>query len=72
MLDTLNLLAGICGLDLAPKAETLDSEVEALIAERGQARKEKNFQRADEIRDQLLAMGIELKDTREGVTWKRI
>ncbi len=72
LLQKLTMLADICGLDLMPKAESLDSEVEALIAERGQARKDKNFARADEIRDQLLAMGIELKDTREGVTWKRI
>ncbi len=72
LLEKLTLLADICGLDLMPKTEALDSEVEALIAERGQARKDKNFARADEIRDQLLAMGIELKDTREGVTWKRI
>ena len=45
--------------------------MEKLIAERQAARKEKNFKRADEIRDQLAAMGIILKDTREGVQWKR-
>ena len=51
--------------------ELLDADIEALIAERQAARKEKNFARADEIRDELLARGIILKDTREGVQWKR-
>ena len=50
----------------------LDEEIENLIAERKLARKEKNFARADEIRDVLLEKGIQLKDTREGVQWKRI
>ena len=49
----------------------LDSDIEALIQERQDARKAKNFARADEIRDELLAKGIILKDTREGVKWKR-
>ena len=49
----------------------LDSSVEALIEERQVARKAKNFARADEIRDELLAKGIILEDTREGVKWKR-
>ena len=53
------------------KEEILDQEMEDLIAERQAARKAKNFARADEIRDELLAKGIILKDTREGVKWKR-
>ena len=53
------------------EAEILDADIEKLIKERQDARKEKNFARADEIRDELAAMGIILKDTREGVTWKR-
>ena len=53
------------------KEEMLDSSVEALIEERQVARKAKNFARADEIRDELLAKGIILEDTREGVKWKR-
>ncbi len=48
------------------------AKIEALIAERTAAKKEKNFARADEIRDELKAMGIEIKDTREGVKWQRI
>lgn len=58
--------------DRSEKEEALDSDIEALIQERQDARKARNFARADEIRDQLLEMGIELKDTREGVKWKRI
>jgi len=59
---------------LRPSAEAvsiLDSEIEALIAERNQTRKVKNFARADEIRRQLLERGIILEDTKEGVRWKR-
>ncbi|WP_100065613.1 cysteine--tRNA ligase [Miniphocaeibacter massiliensis] len=51
------------------KEESLDEQVEKLIKERQQVRKDKNFQRADEIRDELKAMGITLKDTRDGVEW---
>ena len=59
------------GIITEKKQETLDSEVEELIEQRQQARKDKDFARADEIRDKLLAMGIVLKDTREGVKWER-
>ena len=52
--------------------EMSDEEIENLIAERQNARKAKDFARADEIRGLLLEKGIELKDTREGVKWKRI
>ena len=45
--------------------------LKALIEERQAARKERNFQRADEIRDELLKKGIILEDTREGVKWKK-
>ena len=47
-------------------------EIEALIAQRAQAKKEKNWAQADAIRDQLKAMGVEIKDTPNGVEWKRI
>ena len=53
------------------KEEMLAEDIEALIAERQAARKEKNFARADEIRKELLDKGIILEDTREGVKWKR-
>ena len=64
-------LADILGLIVEKKEEMLDEEVESLIAERQAARKSKNFQRADEIRNELLEKGIILEDTREGVKWKR-
>ena len=70
-LNTLMECLKVLGIRMEEKKETLDSEIEALISERQQARKEKNFKRADEIRDQLLDMGITLKDTREGVKWSR-
>lgn len=59
-------------LGLKFNKEILDSEIEALISERAEARKNKNFKRADEIRDLLKEKGIELKDTRTGVTWYRV
>lgn len=65
------LLSDICGLIVEKKQEMLDGDIEALIEERQAARKAKNFKRADEIRNELLARGIILEDTREGVKWKR-
>ena len=69
--DRLFTLCDILGLKIEKKEEVLDSDIEALIAERQAARKAKDFAKADEIRDQLLAMGIVLDDTSEGVKWKR-
>lgn len=65
------MLADICGLTVERQEEMLDEEIEALIQERQEARKAKNFARADEIRDILSDKGIILEDTREGVKWKR-
>ncbi len=53
------------------KADSLDSEIEELIAQRQAARKAKDFAKADAIRDQLNQMGIQLKDTPQGVQWSR-
>ena len=64
------LLSDICGLMVERKQEMLDADIEALIGERQAARKAKDFKRADEIRNTLLAKGIILEDTREGVKWK--
>ncbi len=64
-------LTDVLGIIVEKKEELLDADIEALIAERQAARKEKNFARADEIRNELLERGIVLKDTREGVQWKR-
>ena len=71
LFDRLVRLTEVLGIIVDKEDEILDSDIEALIAERQAARKEKNFARADEIRDELLAKGIILKDTREGVQWKR-
>ncbi len=70
-LERLKTLCDILGLVVDKKTELLDADIETLIAERQQARKEKNFARADEIRAELLEKGIVLEDTREGVKWKR-
>ena len=71
-LEVMTKLCDVLGLILDKKEEILDEEIENLIAERQAARKAKDFSRADEIRGLLLDKGIELKDTREGVKWKRI
>ena len=64
-------LTDVLGLIVDREEEMLDADIEALIEERQAARKAKDFARADAIRDELLAKGIILKDTREGVQWKR-
>lgn len=64
-------LCDVLGIITDRKAEILDSEIEEMIAARQQARKDKNFALADQIRGQLLDKGIVLEDTREGVKWKR-
>ena len=69
--DTLQKLCDILGIITEKEEELLAEDIEALIAERQAARKQKNFARADEIRAELLAKGIVLEDTREGVKWKR-
>ena len=71
LLDRIVKLGDVLGLILDKKEELLDADIEKLIEERQGARKERNFQRADEIRAELLEKGIVLEDTREGVKWKR-
>lgn len=72
VLHTITKLCDVLGLIVEKEDEILDQEIEELIEKRQQARKEKDFQKADQIRDELLARGIMLKDTREGVKWKRV
>lgn len=73
-LDIFNELTGV--LNIANKSveedDSLSQKVEDLIAKRDQAKKEKNFALADQIRDELAAKGIAIEDTRQGVKWKRI
>lgn len=69
--DTLMELSGILGM-LSKKEEIVDEEIIKLIEERNKARKEKNYQLADKIRDELKEKGILLEDTKEGTKWRRI
>jgi len=64
-------LAGVLGI-LGREKGGLDEQVESMIAERQEARKNKNFARSDEIRDELKAMGIVLEDTPQGVKWSKV
>ena len=70
--DTIERLCEVLGIITEKEEEILDDEIEAMIAGRQQARKDKNFALADEIRGKLLEKGIVLEDTREGVKWKRV
>ncbi|RHW36224.1 cysteine--tRNA ligase [Lysinibacillus yapensis] len=70
-LETFDVLGDVLGIKLADEDEILDEEIEALIEERNAARKNRDFARSDEIRDQLLSMNIILEDTRQGTRWKR-
>ena len=71
LFDLLVKLTDVLGLLVDKKEDILDEDIEKLIEERQEARKAKDFARADAIRDGLLEKGIVLKDTREGVQWKR-
>lgn len=70
--ETIEKLCNVLGIITEKKEEILDGEIEAMIEARQQARKDKNFGLADEIRGKLLDKGIVLEDTREGVKWKRM
>ncbi len=70
-LNLFNELTGVIGI-VRKGEDTLEAEVERLIEERQKARKEKNWKLADEIRDKLKEMGIELQDTPNGVKWKKL
>ncbi len=69
--ETIEKLCDVMGIITEVKHEALDSEIEAMIQARQEARKAKNYALADEIRGKLSDMGIILEDTREGVKWKR-
>ncbi len=69
--DRLYQLTDVLGIIIDRQEEILDDEIEEMIEKRQAARKERNFALADQIRDELLAKGIILEDTREGVKWKK-
>ena len=71
LLEEVEKLCDILGIITEKKEELLDADIEAMIAKRQEARKAKNFALADQIRDELAAKGILLKDTREGVKWTK-
>ena len=70
--STLRELTDVLGLRLAEKTGSSDAEaqVNALIAERDEARKQKQWARSDEIRDQLKAMGVTIEDSKDGTKWR--
>lgn len=70
--EKIEKLMGVLGLEFTVVRDEIDPQLQELIDKRQQARKEKNFALADQIRDELLSQGIELLDTREGVKWKRV
>ena len=71
-LDMVHEFTDVLGLLYSRKEESLDEKVEQMIADRQAARAAKNWAEADRIRDELKDMGIELKDTKQGVQWKKI
>lgn len=71
VLTTISKFDQVLGIFGHEAADFLDSDIEALIAERQEARRMRNFARSDEIREILAEKGIILEDTKEGVRWKR-
>ncbi|MEC5425606.1 cysteine--tRNA ligase [Virgibacillus sp. C22-A2] len=69
--DLILSLAHVLGINIAEERELLDGEVDSLIDERNEARKNRDFVRADEIRDLLKERGIILEDTQQGIRWRR-
>ncbi len=70
--ELITSLCDILGIICEEEEQVLDEDIEKLIEERTAAKKNRDFARADQIRDDLAAKGIMLEDTREGVRWKRI
>ena len=71
VLDAVAKFDSVLGIFGAEENEILDDEIEALIANRQEARRNRDFARSDEIRDELAEKGIILEDTKDGVRWKR-
>ncbi|MFC4025690.1 cysteine--tRNA ligase [Oceanobacillus longus] len=69
--ETMKSLLQVLGIDITETDELLDETIDALIEERNEARKNRNFPRADEIRDLLKEKDIILEDTPQGIRWKR-
>ncbi len=71
VLEAIAKFDSVLGIFGKMETDSLDGEIEALVEEREEARRQRNFVRSDEIRDLLAAQGIVLKDTKDGVRWKR-
>ena len=71
VLDAIAKFDSVLGIFGPEETEMLDADIEALIAERQETRRNRNFARSDEIRDVLAEKGIILEDTPQGVRWKR-
>lgn len=71
VLEAVEKFDSVLGIFGAEEAVILDAEIEQMIEERQEARRQRDFARSDEIRDLLLDKGIVLEDTKEGVRWKR-
>jgi cysteinyl-tRNA synthetase len=71
LLELVRRFDSVLNVFSSPQRGMLDTEIQALIDDRQQARRRRDFARADQIRDQLLERGIVLEDTRDGVRWKR-
>ncbi|MBQ5607834.1 MAG: cysteine--tRNA ligase, partial [Oscillospiraceae bacterium] len=71
-LDLLKAAANLQKQQAEEKAACADPEIDALVAARTQAKKEKNFAEADRIRDELKARGIEIIDTPQGAKWRKV
>jgi cysteinyl-tRNA synthetase len=71
LLNLLKRIDTVLNIFGAESTEMLDSEIQSLIDERQEARRRRDFGRADEIRDELARRGIALEDTKDGVRWRR-
>jgi cysteinyl-tRNA synthetase len=71
VLEAIGKFDSVLGTFGAETEELLESDIEQLIEERNEARRQRNFARSDEIRDELAVKGIVLEDTKDGVRWKR-
>ena len=71
LLDIINRIDSVLNIFGEQQREILDSEIQALLDQRQEARRRRDFARADEIRRELADRGIILEDTKDGVRWKR-
>ena len=70
-ITTFDSLMDVLGLPFDDAEDLLDADIESLIEERLEARRNRDFGRSDEIRDELVAKGILLEDTAQGTRWRR-